>query len=214
MTIASVWLRPPTPTKLRDEFDVDHVTLELDQDAIDAVGVAALGEPDPARRLAEAARVIGDGDGDSGFDRALHGDWDALFAIYRDKANELAQVDPNWRPPVVIQEPPPDPQQPAATGLQIGQQVFAQTVVNVRRTPGNLNKPDGDVFTMLAQGAAATVNGGPEARDGLTWWRIGVTMADGSTQDGWAAESVDGTPLLAAMIAPASRGLRQAMARG
>ena len=164
---------------------------------------------------------IGDGDGDSGFDRSLHGDWDALFNLYRDKANELAQVDPNWRPPVAAQQPV-TVLQPAATpapdagaGFQIGQQVFAQTEVNVRRTPGTQDKPAGDVFTMLAQGTSVTIASGPEPRDGLTWWRIRMTMADGSTQEGWAAASVGGLPLLGSNMAPpVSRGVRRVVARG
>ncbi len=158
---------------------------------------------------------IGDGDGDSGFDRSLHGDWDALFNLYRDKANELAQVDPNWRPPVAPERPTPVEPLPVSGGsFQIGQQVFAQTVVKVRRTPGTEAKPDGDVFTLLAQGTSVTIAGGPEARDGLTWWRIAVAMVDGSTQEGWAAESVNGISLLGTMVAPTSRGLKRADPQG
>ena len=139
---------------------------------------------------------IGDGDGDSGFDRALHGDWDALFSIYRAKADELAQADPNWRPPVA--PAPPRPVEPAPAGqgrFQVGQQVVAQDILRVRRTPGR-DKPQDDTFTQLRRGEAATVAGGPEVRDGLTWWRIRVTMAGGGQQEGWAAESADGQQLL------------------
>jgi len=159
---------------------------------------------------------IGDGDGDSGFDRSLHSDWDALFNLYRDKANELAQVDPNWHPPVTVQ-PPVDvkPAPDGGAGFQIGQQVFAQTVVNVRRTPGTQDKPAGDVFTLLAEGTGVTIAGGPEPRDGLTWWRIRMTMADSSVQEGWAAESADGQPLLGISVAAAvSRGPRRVIAKG
>ena len=99
-------------------------------------------------------------------------------------------------------------------GFQAGQQLLAQTTVNVRRMPGTVGKPDGDVFAMLAQGTAVTITGGPDVRDGLTWWRIAVAMADGSTQEGWAAESVNGISLLGTMVAPTSRGLKRADPQG
>jgi hypothetical protein len=155
---------------------------------------------------------IGDGDDDAGFDRALHGDWDVLFSIFRDKAHELAQVDPNWRPPIVERPTPIDPT-PVGGAFQPGQQVVAQTAVRVRRAPGAA-KPEDDTFKVLAPGEAATVTGGPEPRDGLTWWRVRVAVADGSTQEGWAAESVNGQPLLASVAPALSRGLRRIVAAG
>lgn len=35
----------------------------------------------------------------SGMDRTFHSDWEPLTRIYRERAQTLAQVDPNWQPP-------------------------------------------------------------------------------------------------------------------
>ena len=76
------------------------------------------------------------------------------------------------------------------------QTIFAQTVVNMRRTPGHVNKPVDDVIATLAFGAAAVVVGMAQTTDGLTWWPISLTQPDGQTLMGWIAQAVGDTPLV------------------
>ena len=56
--------------------------------------------------------------------------------------------------------------------FQVNQKIFAQTIVNIRRTPGHVGKPSDDVIAALAYGAAAIVSGLAEIVDGLTWWPV------------------------------------------
>lgn len=81
--------------------------------------------------------------------------------------------------------------------FQTNSKVQAQTVVNVRRSPGHVAKPADDLLGQIAAGAAATVLGDARQVDGLTWWPLRCTLTNGATVDGWCAETVDGEPLLA-----------------
>ena len=137
---------------------------------------------------------MGDGDSDSGMDRTLHGDWDALVRVYRARADALAQT-------AVDVGVIPDPQ-PAA-GFGAGQTVYAQTVVNVRQSPGYVNKPADDILGQLAYGAPATITGAAKTVDDLVWWPLRATLADGRTGEGWAAAAIPGTRLLDAVMPPA-----------
>ena len=85
---------------------------------------------------------------------------------------------------------------------QTNQTVQAQTIVNVRRSPGHVAKPDGDLMGQLATGAAATILGAASQVDGLTWWPIRCTLTSGAAVDGWCADAIDGQPLLATPSAP------------
>ena len=80
--------------------------------------------------------------------------------------------------------------------FQLNQTIFAQTVVNMRRTPGHVNKPGDDVITALAFGAAAVVTGMAQTTDGLTWWPVRVNLPDGQTLMGWVAQAGGDTPLV------------------
>ncbi len=160
----------------------------------------------------------GDGDRQSGMDRAFHSDWDQLAGIYRARAQELAQVDPNWRPPVVT--PPPTS---GDSDFSQGQTVFAQDWLKVRKSPGYVDKPGDDVLGLLAVGAPATILGNAMPQDGLIWWPIRATISSGASVDGWAAAANETQVLLAsaappvAMARAASRamttGLQQAFAQ-
>lgn len=87
------------------------------------------------------------------------------------------------RPVSAAPLPPPPP-----TGkFAIGNQVRTSAGVNLRRTPGHLNKPADDVITGLPAATTATVAGGPTPANGLTWWRLRGGSA-GSAFDGWVAE--------------------------
>ena len=149
---------------------------------------------------------IGDGDQDSGMDRTLHGDWNSLFNVYREHAVALAQVDPNWQKPLVT-----PPTTPSGQGFGINQQVYAQTVVNVRKSAGHVGKAADDTLGQLAYGAPATITGAALQKDDLTWWPVHAVLADGQTVDGWAAEAVPNIRLLGASAPPpAAQGPRGA----
>ena len=69
----------------------------------------------------------------------------------------------------------------------------AEVPVNLRRTPGYLNKPASDRLTLVPAEAALTIIAGPALVDGLTWWT--VRWQD---QEGWMAEKrASGGPILA-----------------
>ena len=92
----------------------------------------------------------GDGDTRSGMDRFFHGDWDALFGLYRQRADELAQSNAS-APPISI----PDVGTPVELpGFAEGQTVFAQTMVNVRKSAGYVDKPADDVQGQIGDGGA------------------------------------------------------------
>lgn len=148
---------------------------------------------------------MGDGDGDSGMDRTLHHDWDALFHAYRAKASALQSELPTW----VLPETPDRPVEtihPVPTAWQEGQTVFAQDWVNVRKSPGHVGKLGDDVLGMLAPGAPATVRGAAITQDGLGWWPLYATLANGATVDGWAAAANANLVLLALTAPRAVRG--------
>jgi hypothetical protein len=59
----------------------------------------------------------------------------------------------------------------------------------------------------LGPGQAVTIAGGQESRDGLTWWRVRFTQADGTVIEGWAAQATTEAVLLTtALPAGASPG--------
>ena len=63
-------------------------------------------------------------------------------------------------------------------------------VVNLRRTPGTLNKPAGDVLGQLAQGTEATIAGAThKIVDGIIWWNVNVRQDSGPTLVGWLAQA-------------------------
>jgi len=69
----------------------------------------------------------------------------------------------------------------------------ADVPVNLRRTPGYLNKPASDRLTLVPAAATLTIVAGPALVDGLTWWT--VRWQD---QEGWMAEKrASGGPILA-----------------
>lgn len=109
----------------------------------------------------------------------------------------VAQTAPNGATllrPVAVQPPP-------AGKFAIGDTVRTATDVNLRRSPGHLNKPANDVLLALPAGALATVAAGPTAADGLTWWQLRGALA-GNTFDGWAAETAPGGAVLLERATP------------
>jgi murein DD-endopeptidase MepM/ murein hydrolase activator NlpD len=85
---------------------------------------------------------------------------------------------------------------PAATFTR-GDLAVTADFANVRRSPGITAKPADDVLGMFAPRAVVNISGGPDTRDGLTWWRVGGIGSNGSELIGHVAERTpDGTPLL------------------
>lgn len=64
-------------------------------------------------------------------------------------------------------------------GIQQGRKVKATLTVNLRQSPGFEGKTADDIVRQVQAGEILSVIGGPEQRDGLTWWMVG----------GWIAES-------------------------
>jgi hypothetical protein len=60
----------------------------------------------------------------------------------------------------------------------------ANTAVNLRKTPGYLNKPASDRIGLVPAGDTVTVIGGPTEMDGLIWW-----LVEWQGQMGWMAET-------------------------
>ena len=71
--------------------------------------------------------------------------------------------------------------------------VKAMDTVNVRRTPGHLNKGSDDIVTTRQLGQTFSVISGPHASDGLDWYEL-----DLGGQQGFVAEAVNGVTLLTA----------------
>jgi hypothetical protein len=61
--------------------------------------------------------------------------------------------------------------------------------VNIRREPGYLSKPAGDIIGQALPDQAVTILEGPVTSDNLAWWRVRHTSSGGLTTDGWMAEA-------------------------
>jgi hypothetical protein len=75
--------------------------------------------------------------------------------------------------------------------FSLGQRLVNVTssVVNIRAVPGYLSKPAGDVIGQVPPNATVEIIGGRAFADGLTWWLIRYSAADGAVIDGWIAEA-------------------------
>ncbi len=98
----------------------------------------------------------------------------------------LAELQANnvaWTPPAMTPTPvadtsvsdstvPTDAQGAAIfhTGDQV--QNITSSLVNIRRTPGYLGKPDGDIVAQARPGETVEILGGRTVADNLTWWRV------------------------------------------
>ncbi|MFM7585048.1 MAG: hypothetical protein ACKO9F_20305, partial [Caldilinea sp.] len=86
--------------------------------------------------------------------------------------------------------------------FQIDQQVQTCDFVNLRSAPGHLGNSPPAVLAVLPEGTLCTVTGSVQLADGLAWWPLRVTLADGQVCSGWAAERVGKFQLLASRPAP------------
>ncbi len=99
---------------------------------------------------------------------------------------------PAWTPPAVALAPtatatPPLPStQGAERSLAVGSraQIVTAAAVNLRRSPGYLNKPAGDVLGVITRGATVEIIGGPQQADNLTWWQVRA-----GEREGWMAQT-------------------------
>lgn len=103
----------------------------------------------------------------------------------------IAQTDPQGRPLfVVLEDAPPLPFVP-------GDVVETFDIVNLRRTPGYVGKPEADVAGEIPAHERLRVLSGPQFADGLAWWRVRRLKKNAPVKDGWvAATAPDGTTLL------------------
>jgi len=148
---------------------------------------------------------IGDGDDDAGMDRKWHGhDFQGLFQLYRDRAATLQAQTESLTPPQeekrkknLLAERPM---------LSVGDTVYAQAWVNVRKSPGHRDKAGGDVVGILGPGAMVKLTGRSVAQDGLHWWPIEGTKSDGDTVIGWMTEATSEMLILGEMAPALPRG--------
>jgi hypothetical protein len=63
--------------------------------------------------------------------------------------------------------------------------------VNIRRAPGYLNKPEGDVLAQIQPGETVEILGWSLSVDNLIWWPIRYQPAGGTAVEGWIAESTE-----------------------
>lgn len=79
------------------------------------------------------------------------------------------------------------------TGFGVGELVQTTDFVNVRRTPGFVNKPPDDVQGVFRPRTTTLLLDGPREVDGLTWWySAGIVTPPGVETRGWVAAAVPG----------------------
>lgn len=85
-----------------------------------------------------------------------------------------------------------------SNALAPGDLVPVASTVRVRRTPGYLNKPEGDVLGDFATQTTLNLISGPQVVDSLSWWRVGSILSNGEEAVGWVAEQApNGVTLIA-----------------
>jgi hypothetical protein len=67
-------------------------------------------------------------------------------------------------------------------------QIIYPESVNIRRSPGHVNKPAGDVLAAVASGTVMKVVEGPRMMNGLRWWRLEYRNSAGRVITGWMTE--------------------------
>lgn len=133
--------------------------------------------------------------------------WGAAVLLGLDdlSLSDLQNQGPVWTPPPLPTPTPTGQAAPVTSGepgsFAPGQQARNATnsLVNIRREPGYLGKPAGDILAQMQPGEQVTILGGPESRDGLLWWRVRYQGSQASSPvEGWVAESTaSGVQILA-----------------
>ncbi|HSN77187.1 MAG TPA: hypothetical protein VL334_19120 [Anaerolineae bacterium] len=67
-------------------------------------------------------------------------------------------------------------------------EIIYPEAVNIRRSPGHVNKPAGDVLAAVASGTVMKVVGGPRMINGLRWWQLEYRNSTGRVITGWMTE--------------------------
>jgi murein DD-endopeptidase MepM/ murein hydrolase activator NlpD len=108
----------------------------------------------------------------------------------------VAEVAPSGKRLLSAETPPVQPgtgvPTPSPTGaFAVGEAaaIVAPNSINIRHTPGYLNKPQGDVAAVLEPGTTLTIVNGPQEVDDLYWWQVSGTRPDGEAITGWLAEA-------------------------
>jgi murein DD-endopeptidase MepM/ murein hydrolase activator NlpD len=111
----------------------------------------------------------------------------------------MAEAAANGTQLLSAEMPPPLP----GTGIyEPGEQVaiVSPDPVNLRHTPGYVDKPQGDVVATLPPATGLSIIEGAQQADGLFWWRVRGTVSGGQDIEGWVAEAApNGVRLLAPM---------------
>ncbi|MEX1020145.1 MAG: hypothetical protein WDZ49_10825 [Litorilinea sp.] len=91
--------------------------------------------------------------------------------------------------PVAAAADPVDAETPA--GYAVGDLLrnITPSQVNIRRVPGYLSKPDGDVVAQIGPGDQVELLGGRASADNLTWWYIRYTTPGNQAIEGWIADA-------------------------
>lgn len=107
---------------------------------------------------------------------------------------ELRSAGAVWTPPpLAVATPAPtlesgigSESEPAVGEYRTGDQArnITTSVVNIRRTPGHLGKPAGDIVAQALPGDTVTIVKGPSVADNLTWWYVRYGAAEG-----WMAQA-------------------------
>ena len=101
-------------------------------------------------------------------------------------------------------KPEPKPQPKPAGKFDLGQHVFTTTFVNVRQSPGYVNKDATDVVEEAPLGTEAIIYGGRQSADSLQWWQIAIQTRMVSRLPAWIAKSdAKGQSLLSETKPPA-----------
>ena len=133
--------------------------------------------------------------------------WGAVLFLGLDdlSLSDLQNPGPVWTPPPLPTPTPTGQAAPvtedASSPFGPGQQARNATnsLVNIRREPGYLGKPAGDILAQMRPGERVTILGGPESQDGLRWWQVRYQGRGASAPvEGWVAESTaSGVQILA-----------------
>ncbi len=76
---------------------------------------------------------------------------------------------------------------------------YAQSFLNLRQSPGYVDKAADDVIGQVPIGSPVTVLDGAEEADELRWWEVRAPLLDDQVGRGWVAETApNGFPMLAA----------------
>ncbi|MBV7332674.1 hypothetical protein KFU94_31480 [Chloroflexi bacterium TSY] len=93
---------------------------------------------------------------------------------------------------------------PQAAQWRQGARVRTLNVINIRRSPGYVGKPDNDVLGRVTSGAILEVTNSQSSRvDQLVWWQVRGELTSGQTVTGWLAQFTPaGQPLLQEVVDP------------